>query len=352
MVQGSKTLKVELSNYGSYLGRAEGCFEVREKTGKTERYPHFKKEIGEAVLKSGSYVSVDALVDLALWNIDTYIVTRRNRVVALLKNVEDDSHVETRLSQYQAVLDEEKCIDIAKQFVIAKIKGEIAVLKKYGLDYSKNSFYLSEITRLEFSNLKQTRQKLTGIEGRSAQDYFSKIFQLFPESIRPESRETYKAYDGLNNVFNFAYYVLECRVHKALLKAKLEPYLGFLHSVQHGKPSLVCDFQELYRYLIDGFLIERCQKLRKKDFVLVTDFMMHLKMGKKIHLKEYETDSLAEDLNALFDRMVNVERIKVGKRQTIDTLISEEALSFAKYLRNEKKEWVPRIISQIQYKSS
>jgi hypothetical protein len=50
MVQGSKILKVELSDYGSYLGRAEGCFEVRDKTGKRERYPHFKKEIGEAVL--------------------------------------------------------------------------------------------------------------------------------------------------------------------------------------------------------------------------------------------------------------------------------------------------------------
>ena len=86
-------------------------------------------------------------------------------------------------------------------------------------------------------------------------------------------------------------------------------------------------------------------KTTQKDFVLVTDFMMHLKMGKKIHLKEYETDSLAEDLNAFFDRMVNVERIKVGKRQTIDTLISEEALLFAKYLRKEKITWVPRYIS-------
>jgi len=37
--------------------------------------------------------------------------------------------------------------------------------------------------------------------------------------------------------------------------------------------------------LSDDFLIERCQKLHKKDFVLVTDFIMHLKMGKKIHLK-------------------------------------------------------------------
>ncbi len=106
------------------------------------------------------------------------------------------------------------------------------------------------------------------IEAHNSKAYFSQIFKLFPEKLRPETRETFNAYDGLNNVFNFAYYILECRVHKALLKAKLEPYLGFLHSVQHGKPSLVCDFQELYRYLIDDFLIERCQKLRKKDFVL------------------------------------------------------------------------------------
>lgn len=218
-------------------------------------------------------------------------------------------------------------------------------LRKHNLGYIQNSNYLSQIENLEFSNLKLTRQKLMAVEARNAKDYFSQIFKLFPESIRPESRETYKAYDGLNNVFNFAYYVLECRVHKALLKAKLEPYLGFLHSVQFGKPSLVCDFQELYRYLIDDFLIERCHKLRKKDFVLITDFMMHLKMGKKIHLKEYETDSLAEDLNAFFDRMVDVERIKVGKRQTIDTLISEEALLFAKYLRKEKSCWEPRIVT-------
>src|SRR3972149_7717952 len=112
----SRKLRIELSNYGDYLGRDAGCFEVKHKDGKIENYPHFQKEIGECVLKSGSYVSIDALIDLALWNIDTYIMTRRNRVVALLKNVEDDSHVQTRIAQYQTVLDEEKCVEIAKQF--------------------------------------------------------------------------------------------------------------------------------------------------------------------------------------------------------------------------------------------
>jgi CRISPR/Cas system-associated endonuclease Cas1 len=128
----SRTLKIELSNYGSYLGRDAGCFEVRNRNGKVEHYPHFEKQIGECILKSGSCVSTDALIDLALWNIDTYIMTRRNRVVAVLKNLEDDSHVETRVSQYQA-LENGKGIEVAKQIVKAKIEGQNRVLKKYGL---------------------------------------------------------------------------------------------------------------------------------------------------------------------------------------------------------------------------
>ena len=76
---------------------------------------------------------------------------------------------------------------------------------------------------------------------------------------------------------------------------------------------------------------------------MVTDFMMRLKMGKRIHLCEYETDSLADDLNNLFNREVDIPRIKHGKMQTIDTLISEEVLLLAKYLRNEKEEWLPRV---------
>jgi len=70
---------------------------------------------------------------------------------------------------------------------------------------------------------------------------------------------------------------------------------------------------------------------------------MSLKMGKRIHLCDYETDSLAEDLNALFERTVEIPRIKVGKKQTLKTLINEEALLFAKYLRHERDSWIPRI---------
>jgi CRISPR-associated endonuclease Cas1 len=231
--------------YGNYLGRDEGCFELKRKNGEIEKYPHFSKEIGECILKSGSYVSVDALIDLALWDIDTFIVTKRNRVVAILKNLEDDSHVETRINQYSASLDKEKRDYITKQILKSKITGQNMVLNKYGLK------------SLDINvNVKS--------EGYNAKLYFNQIFKLFPEKIRPEKRTGYKAYDGINNVFNFGYYILRCRVHKALLKARLEPYLGFLHSIQHGKPSLVCDFQELYRYLIDDYRVREQQKFDRR----------------------------------------------------------------------------------------
>ncbi|MEM0008001.1 MAG: CRISPR-associated endonuclease Cas1 [Candidatus Bathyarchaeia archaeon] len=339
-----KTLKLQLDKYGSYLGRAEGCFELRLKDGRVERYPHFEKEIGECILKSGSYVSVDALIDLALWNIDTYIMTRRNRVVAILKSLEDDSHVKTRIMQYEATKNQ-KGVEIAKTIVKTKIEAQNMVLRKYGLEQLNLTALKSKIDSLKAEKPQDIRYKLNQIEGKASQHYFKQIFTLFPEKIRPEKRVGFKAYDGLNNVFNFGYYVLKCRVYKALLKAKLEPYLGFLHAMQHGKPSLACDFMELYRHIIDNFIIERRTKLHKNDFVAVTDFIVHLRMGKRIHLLEYEADKLAEELNNLFNQKVKIPRIKHGKQQTLDTLITEEALLLAKHIRNETKQWQPRIVT-------
>jgi hypothetical protein len=48
-----------------------------------------------------------------------------------------------------------------------------------------------------------------------------------------------------------------------------------------------------------------------------------------------------------YDARIEVEilRIRIVKRQTIETSISEEALLLAKFLRNERENWKPRIAS-------
>lgn len=144
------------------------------------------------------------------------------------------------------------------------------------------------------------------IEAKFTEEYFSQIFTLFPESIRPKRRTTFKAYDGTNNIFNLAYEMLSWKVHRALINAKLEPFLGFVHSIQYGKPSLICDFQELYRHLLDDFLIQYCQKKESKDFIVKTEDLTRTKKGKRIYLNDIQTRDLMKKLNDFFESKIEI----------------------------------------------
>jgi hypothetical protein len=51
---------------------------------------------------------------------------------------------------------------------------------------------------------------------------------------------------------------------------------------------------------------------------------------------------MMRELNDYFDTKIELPLIRYGKRQRIETLINEEALLLAKFIRDEKKEWIPR----------
>jgi len=52
---------------------------------------------------------------------------------------------------------------------------------------------------------------------------------------------------------------------------------------------------------------------------------------------------LVKTLNQYLQNEVRFPRIRIGEQQEIETLINEEVLLFAEYLRNETKDWIPRI---------
>lgn len=128
----SKTLKLRLDGYGSYLGMEKGCFTVKDREGNVTKYPLFESEIGEIQFKSGNMVSTGALASCGFWGIDCLFLTQKGRPVAMLRSLDDDSHVNTRICQYEA-LSNGKGVHIAKQFVLGKLEGQNQVLSKYGL---------------------------------------------------------------------------------------------------------------------------------------------------------------------------------------------------------------------------
>ena len=338
----SKIAKIFLDDAGAFLGRGEGCLIVSDKKRNIEKYPLFENQIGEIQVKIGNSVSSGALATCAFWGIDLIILTQRGNPVAYLRSLDDNSHVKTRVCQYEATKNG-KSLEIAKKIVLARIGGQNQVLKKHGLRQHDLIKAREIISNIQSDKLAAVRKTLLSVEGKFTEHYFHQIFHLLPKSVMIGKRRTYKAYDGINNTFNLAYTVLKWKTHRALIRAKLEPFLGFLHSEQFGKPSLVCDLMELYRYFIDDFIIQYSKALGNRDFELKQEDFSSKRKGKREYLSKTLAREFMTRLNTFLESKVEVPRVKRGKRQEIESLLNEEALLLAKHLRDERSEWVPRV---------
>jgi CRISPR/Cas system-associated endonuclease Cas1 len=80
-----------------------------------------------------------------------------------------------------------------------------------------------------------------------------------------------------------------------------------------------------------------------KDFILKTEWLSTNRLGKRQVLNRKKTKELTSKLNSYFKKKVQIPRIRHGKKCELETLVNEEALLLAKYLRNEKTTWKPRI---------
>lgn len=347
MTRVTKTNKILILNpHGKYLGYSAMNFAIKDKNRNTIKETPFYS-VGEIILQSGNAVSTGALAAAGFWGIDCLILTASGRPVATIKSLDDFSHVKTRICQYKAY-DNRKGVEIAKALVLAKIDTQTQIIKKYKL-IPFNTLEIpkkEKIKMLYAEKINKIRNKLHGIEAKYSQHYFGQIINLFPKNLRKnwKKREGYRAYDELNNLFNFAYEYLKWKIFRSLIKAKLEPYLGYLHKVQENRPSLVCDFQEIYRCLIDDFLIKYSQKLKNKNFEKKYERGYYNKKIPRKYLTHTETNNLVKTLNKYFENKIGIPRIKRGKKQKIETLINEEASLLAQYLRGEKDTWTPRIL--------
>ena len=96
---------------------------------------------------------------------------------------------------------------------------------------------------------------------------------------------------------------------------------------------------ELYRCLVDDFLVGFSRNLKPRDFEAKSELFK----GKRFYLKKLKSEELTRELHSFFMRKVRVPRFRHGNSQEVESLINEEAILLALYLRNKMESWVPRI---------
>ena len=74
-----------------------------------------------------------------------------------------------------------------------------------------------------------------------------------------------------------------------------------------------------------------------------TEPLSRSKQGKRVYLNDEKTRNLANNIDEFFESEIIIPRIQVGNKQTINTLVNEEALLLVKILRDELKIWLPSV---------
>lgn len=240
-----------------------------------------------------------------------------------------------KLAQYRAY--EEKRVDIAKEFIEAKIERTRDMFDWLIERYPdlKGHYDLCNFDKA-LDDLKGASRirEIMGIEGITARHYWDAIKQTFPDKFDFESRTMGKqnrplgAVDPINALFNYGYAYLEGICRRSINSANLDPYIGFLHETRVTKEPLVYDMQEPFRWLVDLTIIQALENkiFNKKDFIRTDDYI--------IRIRPEGVKKLISCLDTSFSQKISYKKI----HSQWGNIILLKAQELSNYLTGKRKE--------------
>jgi CRISPR-associated protein Cas1 len=225
----------------------------------------------------------------------------------------------------------DRSFDIARAFVKGKCENQVAYIRhmgfRYGSDFSDEILQckrmLAEIDLLPA--VEASKEKMFGMEGRIADQYFSCLRRLskFPGRIT-QGRDKY------NSMINYASGILYSEVERACLYIGLDPNIGLYHKERYGKPSLVCDLVEEFRVPVAD--------------AAVFPFFMDKEIGKPGYFDKVGTGwRLSAKGRKLVATAVmaqlNQQVVWEGKRYTMKQVIENQTQALARYFTGRESEY-------------
>ncbi len=222
-----------------------------------------------------------------------------------------------RHRQTQRVDDKAFALATAQAIVAGKLRNCRTLLMRYNRDLNDAGIGAA-IDRLgEFiERAPHTTQlsSLMGVEGSGAALYFGVFKKLFKHDWRFEKRVRRPPTDPINVLLSFAYTLLLQQVESAVLTVGLDPYLGFLHGVEYGRPSLALDVMEEFRPIVaDSVVLRVCNEglITPENFAKGDDPDRPVVLdeaGRKRLLQEFEARLQTEFKHPLSDERVTYRR--------------------------------------------
>ena len=334
---------------GSYL-RREGMTLKVVKAGKVmDQIP----AEGLKRLMLVGYVSLSGgVLDFLIQNrIETVFITPTGRFRARLA-IDEHRHVSLRKAQYLRLSEEAFAFETAKTIVRSKIENMVRLVLLRARQYGDPELKLTAVklrgTTLHMENITDM-EALRGVEGNAARIYFESFGRMIRnDAFTFNGRNKRPPLDPVNALLSFVYTLLTNEVLSAIKSCGLDPYLGSLHVISYGRPSLACDLVEEYRCFLGDRLVlglVNRKAIRPEDFVYrkppPKEFVdeEEMKAKRPVEMKPAVNRALISAYEEMMKR--DIAYPPLGTNASYRWLIMQQARQFGEYLENPENRYAP-----------
>lgn len=332
-------MQLVINSAGTFLTQKDECFRLKNQDNVMDISP---LKVESIVITNQAMVTTQAIALALEHNIDVIFLDKYGDPVGRVWFSKLGSTALIRRRQL-AALEADLGLQLILDMVDQKLQNQNWFLKK--LMYArpgKEDIFKDALEKIEscsdnLRNLKghtdENRNTIMGIEGTAARQYFSCLSRIVPRKYTFEGRSFRPAKDCFNACLNYAYGMLYSMVEKSCILAGLDPYIGFLHTDNYNKKSMVFDLIEPFRILADQTVTYLFTGKKIKDeYFNVTDHSVSLNdKGKPV---------LVTSVNNHLDESIRYKGRNVKRRH----IIQHEAHRMANILLEEKgqdrKSWL------------
>lgn len=194
-------------------------------------------------------VTTQALSELLERNIPVALYSRHGRLKGHVLP-EASRNLELRLAQYRVALDPAASLAIARRLVQAKLLNQAIIVEEHLTNHPSPALHAAagRIRRdAEAAAGSPSAEALLGNEGAGAAAFFEAFAEMNRSGLPFAGRERHPPPDPVNALLSLGYTMTLNETRSLAEGLGLEPYLGFLHRVDYGRPSLALDLMEPFR---------------------------------------------------------------------------------------------------------
>ena len=234
------------------------------------------------------------------------------------------------VNQVKYYLDNEKRIEISKEFIIAASYNILRNLKYYNTRGKELTIYIEEIEKLRAKIAScQNVEELMGIEGNIRKTYYAAWKIIINQEIDFEKRIKNPPDTMVNVLISLLNSVLYTKTLSIIYQTELNPTISYLHEPGTKRFSLTLDITEIFKPLVVDRTIF---SLLNKNIITKEDF---IKEDYYLRMKDDAVKTTISELENTLKRTIMHQSLK--REVTYERLIKLELYKLIKHLMNDKK---------------